>query len=127
MGHRSMITDTELRQDLQFLSGQKSWVYKEVAGQDKAEVLTPSVIAKESGVYWVAGETTLHGGRKLESVFRVDTNAGGSLVSVFWKIADQWYRHDEPDALEKLDLPKDEVFPFDWSLAVPLEEDIFHS
>ncbi|PQO44938.1 hypothetical protein [Blastopirellula marina] len=122
-----MTTDTELRKDLQFLSSQKSWVYQEIAGQDKANVLKLSVIAKDSGVYWVAGETALHGGRKLESVFRVDTDAGGSLVSVFWKIADRWYQHDDPDAWENLELPKHEVFPFDWSLAVPLEEDIFHS
>lgn len=78
-------------------------------------------------VYWVAGETTLHSGRKLESVFRVDTNAGGSLVSVFWKVNGQWHRHDDADTLAALEMLKGEVFPFDWSLAVPLEEDIFHS
>ncbi len=122
-----MITDTELRQDLQFLSGQKSWVYREMPGQDKAEVLTSPTIPKETGVYWIAGETTLRSGQKLESVFRVDTDAGGSLVSVFWKVNGQWHRHDDADTLAALGVSNDEVFPFDWSLAVPLEEDIFHS
>ncbi|MGC1275901.1 MAG: hypothetical protein WBC44_19520 [Planctomycetaceae bacterium] len=122
-----MITDAGFRQDLQFLSGQKSWVYREMSGRSKAEVLTPATIPKETGVYWVAGETTLHSGRKLESVFRVDTNAGGSLVSVFWKVNGQWHRHDDADTLAALEMVKGEVFPFDWSLAVPLEEDIFHS
>lgn len=122
-----MITDGELRQDLSFLCGQESWVYREMPGQSKAEVLSAKSIPKETGVYWVAGESKLHSGRKVESVFRVDTNAGGSLVSVFWRVNGQWHSHDDADTLTALGMAKDEVFPFDWSLAVSLEEDVLHS
>jgi len=122
-----MITDAELLQDLQFLNSQPSWVYRELPGEDRAELLEPATVPAETGVYWIAGETTLHAGRKLESVFCVDTDAGGELVSVFWKIGDHWYRHDDTDTLAALELSQDEVFPFDWSYVVPLEEDIYHS
>jgi hypothetical protein len=121
-----MISDPALRQDLQFLCAQPSWAYKEVAGHGKAEVIKPTSIANQTGVYWVAGTSTLRGGRKLDSVFRVDTNAGGTLISVYWKIGSQWHFHDDLDVLPNLGLVSDEVFPFDWSFAIPLEYDIFH-
>jgi hypothetical protein len=121
-----MVNEEELRQALQFLLTQKTWVMKDIPKQDKSEVVTLTLIPKGTGTYWIAGETRLRSGRKLESVFRVDTNGGGSLVAVFWKINGKWYRHEDSDTLAALGMEKADVFPFDWSFAVPLEEDIFH-
>lgn len=121
-----MVHEDELRQALQFLVTQRSWVMKDIPKKDKSEVLTLKIIPKGTGVYWVAGESRLRSGRKLESVFRVDTDGGGSLVTVFWKINGHWYRHEDADTLSALEMKRENVFPFDWSFTVPLEEDIFH-
>jgi hypothetical protein len=121
-----MVDEKQLRQTLQFLATQKSWVMKDIPKQNKSEVLTLKLIPKETGVYWIAGETRLRSGRKIDSVFRADTNGGVSLIAVFWKIDGQWYRHEDYDTLGALNLQKEDVFPFDWTFAVPVEEDIFH-
>lgn len=122
-----MITDTDMRKRLNFVETSDEFVLLEDGSQGEAIVLSIQLVPKASGIYWIAGTTLLKAGREIDSVFRVDTDAGGSLVSVFWKIADRWYQHDDPDAWENLELAKNDVFPFDWSLAAPLEEDIFHS
>jgi hypothetical protein len=122
-----MITDPELGKDLQFLNSQRSWVYREIPEENVAQVLSPPSIPKATGVYWIAGETVLHCGRRLDSVFQVDTDSGGELMSVYWHIGGQWYKHDDEDVLRALEVSRDDVFPFDWSFAVPLEEDVFHS
>jgi hypothetical protein len=41
-------------------------------------------------------------------------------------ILGKWYRHEDADALTSLGLSIEQVFPFDWRFAIPLEEDIFH-
>ncbi len=121
-----MISDLELRQTLGLLSTQKSWIYREISDQDEMQVIRLASVPKESGICWVAGTTELRCGRHVESVFRADTDAGGEFVTVFWSIEGQWYHHDDTDALTSLGMTKNEVFPFDWSFAVPLEHDVFH-
>ena len=121
-----MIDDAELIKDLNFISGQPTWVYHELANEDMVNLLRLQRVPYQTGIYWIAGESTLASGKRLGSVFRVDSDAGGSLATVYWKINDMWFRHDDTAALEALGLVKNDVFPFDWSFAVPLEEDHFH-
>lgn len=75
----------------------------------------------------MSGVTRLRSGAELESVFRVDTNGGGEFVGVYWKIGGKWWDFTErPAVFDALKLDQADVFPFDWSYAVPLAEDIFH-
>jgi len=121
-----MVRERQLHQALQFLVAQDGWVMRDIPKQNKSEVLSLRLIPKSSGAYWISGNTRLRCGRDILSVFRVDTDSGGTLTTVFWKIGPNWYRHDDLDTLGALELPKEEVFPFGWSFSIPLEEDIFH-
>ena len=121
-----MILDTEMCQRLNLVRTSGSFVLKEVGNEGEADVVSLKMIPKSDGVYWVGGTTVVKSEREIDSVFRVDTNTGGTLVSVFWWIDGKWYRHEDQDALTALSLSKDDVFPFDWRFAVALEEDMFH-
>jgi len=121
-----MINDTELCQHLNLLRTQTSFVYHEDSRQDRMTCERPKVVPRASGVYWVGGMTVVKSGREIDSVFRVDTDSGGTLVSIYWWINGKWYKHEDGDALSALGLSKEEVFPYDWRFTVPLEEDIFH-
>lgn len=121
-----MITDNDMRQRLNLVRTSGSFVLQGDGSQGEANVVSMTVVPKASGVCWVGGTTIVKSGREIESVFRVDTNSGGTLMSIFWWIDGKWYKHEDADALSALGLSKDEVFPFDWRFAIPLEEDIFH-
>jgi hypothetical protein len=41
-----------------------------------AIVLSPSIVAQDSGGYWIAGKTLAKSGLDVDSVFRIDTNSG---------------------------------------------------
>ncbi len=119
--------EPELRRMLQFLLTQPTWVMRDIPDRDASDVVKLDRIPDQSGIYWVAGETRLRSGRNVPSVFRVDSNAGGALIAVFWKIEETWYRQDDLAATQALKLSEAEMFPFDWSFSVPLEFDQFHS
>lgn len=121
-----MISDTDICQRLNLVRNSGSFVLKETGTQGEADVLSLNQIPKNNGIYWLGGKTVLKSGRELESVFRVDTDTGGTLVSVYWLINGGWHMHEEESALNALGLAKDDVFPFDWSYSIELEEDNFH-
>ena len=122
----AMIRDTDMCQRLNLVRTSGSFVVRETGDLGEAEVLSVKVVAKGQGICWVGGTSILKSGRDVESVFRVDTDSGGTLVSVYWWIGGNWYEHDDADALTALGLSRDQVFPFDWRFCVALEEDIFH-
>lgn len=121
-----MINDIELCQHLNLLRTQGSFVYHEDIQQDRMTCQHPNIIPKASGVYWVHGATVVRSGLEIDSVFQVDTDSGGTLLTIFWWINETWYKHDDEGAVSALGLSKEEIFPFDWRFTVPLEEDIFH-
>lgn len=125
-GVPDLINDTDIRQRLNLVRTSNSFVLQEDGERGEANVLSIEVVPSASGVYWIAGKTIAKSGREIESVFRVDTDSGGTLISVFWWIDGNWYEHEDEDVPEALGLSRDEVFPFDWRFAVPLEKDIFH-
>lgn len=120
-----MIDDKDLRQRLNLIRESPTFVLRETGRQGEADVLTVTKVPK-GGIYWIGGKCILKLGREVESVFRVDTDSGGSLLSVFWWIDSAWYRHEDVDALKKLGLAKEDAFPFDWRFSIALEKDIFH-
>lgn len=121
-----MISDTDMNQRLNLIRTSGSFVLQEVGKEGEANVVSAKVVPKETGVYWIGGTTIVKSLAEIESVFRVDTNSGGTLLSVFWWIGGKWYKHDDEGALFAMGLTREEVFPLDWRFTVPLEVDIFH-
>jgi hypothetical protein len=121
------VSDDELRRRLTLIESSKTFVLKEVGDDGTASVQTCQVIPNDDGIYWVHGKTKLKNGRELPSVFRVDTNAAGDLLSVYWLLDGDWYEHDSADTFSALGIERDDAFPFDWSYTTPLENDAFHS
>lgn len=121
------VTHDELRRRLNLIESSGSFILREVGNDGEAEVKAVEVVPKDDGVYWIGGETTLKTNTSLRSVFRVDTGAGGSLLTVYWLIEGTWYEHDSPGTFAALGVARDDAFPFDWRFKVPLEDDAFHS
>ena len=121
-----MITDRELVQRLNLLRNSKTFVLRQTNDQGEAEVLCVSRVPKDSGLYWIAGETAFANGAKVPSIFRVDTNSGGTLAGAYWWVDGSWYDQQDKDALGALGLTKADAFPYDWTYHVLLEEDIYH-
>jgi len=92
-----MVRDDDMRQRLNLVESSKAFVLKEVGSVGEATVTSPKIISKDDGVYWVGGATTLKNGRELPSVFRVDTNAAGNLLSIYWLVDGNWYQHDSEE------------------------------
>jgi hypothetical protein len=118
--------DPELSKRLNLLRSSCNFVMQEVGDQGEAKLMTVPRVPPSSGIYWISGACKLRGGRELESVFRIDTDSGGSLLAAYWWIEGRWFEQDSPDALPTIGLPRDAVFPYDWTYAVPLAEDIYH-
>ena len=121
-----MIKDLEMCQRLNLVRSSPSFVLQEFGAEGAANVIAVDVVPQAQGVFWVAGTTVAKSGRRIDSVFRVDTDSGGSLRSVFWWIDGEWYDREHNDALTALGLSHAEVFPFSWGFSVPLEDDAFH-
>lgn len=122
-----MIKDKTMGQWLNLVHTSPKFVIRMGAEQENANVVSPPVVPKGDGEYLVAGQTELKNGSQIPSVFLVDTNAGGTLVGAYWHIAGAWWDfQDRPAVFEALSVSEAEAFPFDWSYAVALEEDIFH-
>ncbi len=121
------VVDDELRRRLNLVESSKAFVLKEVGNDGSAAVRSVQVVPNDDGIYWVGGATKLANGRELTSVFRVDTNAAGNLLAIYWQIGSDWYEHDSEETFRALEIQRDEAFPFDWSYRVPLEKDAFHS
>ncbi|KAA0140875.1 hypothetical protein FYZ48_06275 [Gimesia chilikensis] len=111
---------------MNLLASSPTFVLRESGDQGEMDVLNPNQIADDSGIYWIHGLTLLPSGKRILSVFRVDTGAGGALCGVFWHDGANWFSHDEEDALAALKVAGEQITPFDWKLSVPLERDTFH-
>ena len=111
-----MVRDKDMIQRLNLLKSSSTFVLKEVGTAGEAEVLTLPTVPDSSGLYWVSGETTLKSGDKLTSVFRIDTDASGTLLSTYWHVNDHWYSHDDKDVAGVLNMAREAMFPFDWAL-----------
>ncbi|WP_375748936.1 hypothetical protein [Vibrio sp. HN007] len=122
-----MEKDKNTIQWLNLVSSSPMFVIKVGKEHEASKVVAVALIPKNDGEYWVAGETVFKNGMKVPSVFRVDTDAGGSLMDVYWKINSDWWDYqNRPYVYDALELPESELFPFDWSYAVNLEDDNFH-
>ena len=122
-----MILDDEMRRRLNLVLTSGTFLLRETDSLGEADVLSVQTVPDKRGIYWVPGETTLKSGQTVQSVFRVDTDSGGELMSVYWFVDEHWYEHQDADVYEKLGVAKDSAFPFDWNYRVELERDIYHN
>lgn len=118
-----MINDKEIRQRFDLLRSDRSFVLQKRGTDGDAIVLSPSIVAQDSGVYWIAGKTLAKSGLDVDSVFRIDTNSGSPPISVYWWVNGEWYQHDDGDALRALGITNPEMFPAEWRLDVPVAGD----
>lgn len=119
--------DTAVIRWLNLLRGSPGFVIRNDPHTGAPSVVQVEIVPDDDGVYWIAGTTTIPRGDVISSVFEVDTSAGGSLMGVYWRIDGTWISSSEKTrALGALDAAEDDVFPFDWTYAVPLAHDIYH-
>ncbi len=121
------MSSTELQQWLNLVYSSPKFVIKIDEKTGKGFVRSPQIVPANDGEYWVAGETRLKSGRKLVSVFRVQTNSGGTLLGGYWRVGEEWLDQQDERSYAALASTRDKETPFDWSYAVPLTEDIYHS
>jgi hypothetical protein len=118
-----VIQDRKLIQALNLLRTSPTFVFREF--DNRMEVLQLPNVPNDGSVYWIGGESLLPVGRRIPSVFVVE-HGGGNLIAVYWWIEKEWWTPSDADTLGVLGLRRDEVFPFDWRYAVPVENDIYH-
>ena len=120
-----MAVDSELAKTLNLPRTSPTFVLKQIGDDGSLEVVQLGKIPSDDAVYWLSGSSKLASGREVPSVFVV-SDGGGSLVKVYWYVDDRWFQSDDADALDALGLGRNDVFPFDWSYAVPVENDVYH-
>lgn len=119
--------DTATVRWLNLLNGSPSFVIRIGPRTHAPSVVQVEIVPEDDGVYWVAGTTTLPRGDRIPSVFEIDTSAGGSLVSVHWRIGGTWMSSsDKTRVLAALSAEEGDVFPFDWSYAIQVACDVYH-
>lgn len=119
--------DSATIQWLNLLHGSPSFVIRIDPRTGAPTVVQVEIVPEDDGRYWVAGTTILARGDRIPSVFEVDTTAGSSLAGVYWKIDETWMSSTEKTRiLPALHAAVDDVFPFDWTYAVPLARDVYH-
>ena len=122
-----MIREKDLIERLNFLKLFNKRVLLELDDEGRAEVLTLEVVPVSAGVYWIGGTTILKNGLRVDSVFRVNTESGGTLLKTYWWVGDSWYSSDDAEAMKALGCAGNVAFPFDWEYNTPLAEDIYHN
>ncbi|WP_420113486.1 hypothetical protein [Pseudactinotalea sp.] len=119
--------DATTIQWLNLLHGSPTFVIRIDQLTGTPTVVQVEVVPEDDAIYWIAGTTMPPRGDRIPSVFQVDTSAGGNLVGVYWKIGPTWISSAEPSqALGALAARERDIFPFDWSYAVPLTRDCYH-
>lgn len=118
--------DATLIQWLNLLKSSPNFAIRidEKSGQGK--MASPKIVPANDGEYWLHGETCLKNGTTLTSVFRVQTNSGGTLLGTYWDVDGKWMDATDDACFDRLGLTKSDAMPYDWSYTIPLTEDIYH-
>lgn len=98
-----------------------------VTADGKAKLASPKIVTADQGEVWLAGETRLKSGIALPSVFRTNTDTGGTLIGTYWKIKDTWTDASTNGAFARLGVPRDDATPWTWRYAIEVEDDIYRS
>jgi hypothetical protein len=117
-----MATDFEKR--LNLVSGSPTFAMK-IRRDGSAEVLSPKVIPRDDHEYVVAATLKLRSGQVADAVFII-ADGGATHVGIYVRVQKTWLASDDPRLPERLGVPRDEIFPFDWSYRIPVANDIFH-
>ena len=120
-----MTVSPDIAKNLNLLRQSPAFALRET-GDGGFAVVSPSTIPADGSIYWLAGESRLPVGSTVPSVFVVG-GGGSELVRVYWHVHDTWVQSDDPRALDLLAADRSAVFPFDWSYAIPVANDIFHA
>lgn len=117
--------DSEFTKHLNFFLSNPDWAYCEES-EEKMLAIKPDRITKDGETYWLGGTTTLNNGKELGSVFVIQ-DGGAELMKVYWHFEGQWHASDDAATPAMLGLNRSDIFPFDWSYAVPVDNDIYHN
>ncbi len=112
--------DERTTQFLNLLRGSPTFVI--IEGHAAADVRIEQIpeIPTGVGICWVAGTLTTAAGTHLDAVHKVSTDDGGELAGSFvW--TDGWFTTEALPVV--LGIAPERVFPFDYTLSVPLQED----
>ena len=120
-----MTVSPDIAKNLNLLRQSPTFALRETADAGFA-VVTPSIIPSDGSIYWLAGESRLPCNAAVPSVFVIG-GGGSDPVRIYWYASDTWVQSDDPRALELLGTDKSGAFPFDWSYAIPVANDIFHA
>jgi|SynMetStandDraft_3_1070028.scaffolds.fasta_scaffold07941_2 hypothetical protein len=113
---------------LNLLHSSPTFVIRYGSNNEVPTVECLKLIPRNDGEYCLSGTTILKNGLEIPSVFRINTNTGGTLNDVYWLINNNWRDfNNRPSVFEELGVVEHDIFPFDWTYAVDLEEDIYHS
>ena len=118
--------DERTRGILNLVERSPGFVARRDEKDQKVVIFKLASLPRASGRYFVAGNTLTKSGHKIRSVFEIDTHADGELRLLYWKAGDRWFFWDDDTAYQALTIKKTDVFPFDWKLDIPLDEDAFH-
>lgn len=122
-----MKIDRTTIQWLNLLHSSPTFVLRIGDSNENATVKNVNIVPKNDGEYWIHGKTILKNKIVIPSVFIVDTNTGGSLSGVYWTINNIWWDfNNRPNVFQALCVEEQDVFPFNWTFSVGLEEDIYH-
>lgn len=120
-----MALDAELIKWLNLLLGSPNFTIRIDKNSNKGAVRNPPVVPNDDGVYWVFGTTILASGEKIKSVFVVDTCLGGTVNATYWHTGTVWIDSQNTSAPALLGIERNDMYPYDWEYAVPLEKDVF--
>ena len=114
-----MTVDAETTKLCNLLHGSPTFAMLEDRSVRRIDRIEPS-----HGLTTVAGTTFLRDGREVPSVFSID-GATGEVFSSIWLWKGSWI--DSADREQRCVVgTDDQLFPYDWSTAVPLASDHLH-
>jgi len=114
----------DLNQRLNLLIESPKFAYR-VYPDGATEVLSPLEIPIDDLEYWVGAKITLRNGHKIDGAF-VLRNGGGEQVRIYFRINGAWKTSDNKKVPDLLSLPREEIFPIEWTYNLPVANDMFH-
>ena len=118
------MVDTDTAKQCNMLSSSPTFALK-FLDDGSAELAQPPIIPNDGHGYAVAGESQLPAGLSVPSVFVVE-GGGSYLVKVYWLIQGKWHEPSDAEVPGLLGHTEKGLFPFEWSYAIPVENDAYH-
>jgi hypothetical protein len=117
-----MSLSAKLTKRCNFFPNAPEWVMREEA--ERTVVLKLTSIPSDEFLYWVGGRVILAVGTELPAVFTIA--GSGEIHQCFWLVGNEWFNQGDPALPSALGLRREQMFPYDWRLAVALDHDSYH-